>query len=86
MAGRHHAAPKRKLHTTFATESRQAAGSGPRLNHLWNTASPTTDGGKLIRPRLFLSAMEALTPENPTVAPKEQIRLSAGLVAPAERG
>ena len=79
MTGRHLATLERELRAIFAAKSRQAAVSGPWLEYLWNVAASTALGGKLIRPRLFLSAMEALTPEQHPVAPKEQIRLAAAL-------
>jgi len=49
-----------ELARVFAAKRRLAAAYGPWFEQLWGTAAAKATGGKLLRPRLFLAALDAI--------------------------
>lgn len=75
------------LEAFFADRARTAAAHGPEFSELWSRTAEHARGGKLLRPRLFLEAVEAFRPceavgrvsdDRVTVDPDAAVRESAG--------
>lgn len=76
---------EREIRSLFEAKKRQAAAYGPWIESLWAAASPKVIGGKLVRPRLFLSALDALsgpepgTPASDTQAAARELKFAVAL-------
>lgn len=67
-----------EIRRIFATKTAQAAYAGPWFELLWTTAASRALGGKYVRPKLFLSALNSFTGYSPVENP-EGLRIAAAI-------
>lgn len=72
---------ERELGTILEDRMRHATAYGPQFVRLWQLASESIEGGKLVRPRLLMDAFDALAQGlEPDAAPRESaLRISAAV-------